>query len=67
MGDDSKAHETKVTVGVRTKDKMEITSGLKGGETVVIEGNFALSDGTKVEVAKEEEKPEETKPKGDEK
>jgi len=67
VGDDSKAHETKVTVGVRTKDKMEITSGLKGGETVVIEGNFALSDGTKVEVAKEEEKPEETKPKGDEK
>jgi len=67
VGEDSKAHETKVTVGVRTKDKMEITSGLKGGETVVIEGNFALSDGTKVEVAKEEEKPEETKPKGDEK
>src|SRR5437667_3388775 len=52
------AHETKVTVGIRTKDKMEITEGLQGGETVVIEGNFSLPDGTKVEIAKEEEKKE---------
>src|SRR5216684_4889019 len=50
----SVAHETKVTVGIRTKGKMEITSGLQGGETVVIEGNFSLADGTKVEVAKDE-------------
>ncbi len=50
----SVAHETKVTVGIRTKDKMEITSGLQGGETVVVEGNFSLADGTKVEVAKDE-------------
>jgi RND family efflux transporter MFP subunit len=58
------AHEQKVTVGIRTTDKMEITSGLKGGETVVIEGNYSLPDGTKVEVAenkdqKQGEKPEE--------
>lgn len=45
------AHETKVVVGIRTPDKIEITEGLQGGETVVIEGNYALSDGTKVEVA----------------
>ncbi len=50
----SVAHETKVTVGIRTRDKMEITSGLQGGETVVVEGNFSLADGTKVEVAKDE-------------
>ena len=50
----SVAHETKVTVGIRTNDKMEITSGLQGGETVVIEGNFSLADGTKVEVARDE-------------
>ena len=56
VGADSLAHETKVTVGIRTKDKMEITSGLTGGETVVIEGNFALADGTKVEIAKDKEK-----------
>src|SRR5438128_2188913 len=50
------AHETKVTIGIRTADKIEIVEGLQGGETVVIEGNFALPDGTKVEIAKEEEK-----------
>ena len=55
------SHETKVTVGIRTKDKMEITEGLEGGETVVIEGNFSLPDGTKVEIAKEEEKQKEGK------
>jgi multidrug efflux pump subunit AcrA (membrane-fusion protein) len=50
----SVAHETKVTIGIRTSDKMEITDGLKGGETVVIEGNFSLADGTKVEISKDE-------------
>src|SRR5438067_3831577 len=52
------AHERKVTVGIRTADKIEIVEGLQEGETVVIEGNFALPDGTKVEVAKDEEKRE---------
>jgi len=60
----SVAHETKVTVGIRTKDKIEITSGLQGGETVVIEGNFSLADGTKVEVAKDEPAPDEKKAEG---
>src|SRR5216683_1459495 len=50
----SVAHETKVTVGIRTPDKVEITEGLQGGETVVIEGNYALADGTKVEVTEDE-------------
>jgi HlyD family secretion protein len=50
----SVAHETKVTVGIRTNNKMEITSGLQGGETVVIEGNYSLADGTKVEIAKDD-------------
>src|SRR5204863_9322200 len=52
------AHEQKVTIGIRTNDKIEIVEGLQEGETVVIEGNFALPDGTKVEVAKDEEKKE---------
>lgn len=47
------ARETKVTVGIRTPEKVEITEGLVGGESVVIEGNFALEDGTKVEVSEE--------------
>lgn len=49
----SVAHEIKVAIGIRTTDKMEITSGLQGGETVVIDGNYALADGTKVEVSEE--------------
>lgn len=53
---ESVAHETKVKVGIRTADKMEITEGLKGGETVVVEGNYSLPDGTKVEVAEGDEK-----------
>jgi HlyD family secretion protein len=47
------AHETKVVIGIRTPDKIEIAEGLQGGETVVIEGNYALPDGTKVEVSEE--------------
>lgn len=43
------AHETKVTTGLRAGDRTEIVSGLSGDETIVIEGNFALPDGTKVE------------------
>jgi multidrug efflux pump subunit AcrA (membrane-fusion protein) len=54
VDDSSVAHETKVTVGIRSGDKMEITAGLEGGETVVVEGNYSLPDGTKVEVAPEE-------------
>ena len=49
------ARETKVTVGIRTPEQVEITSGLQGGETVIIEGNYALPDGTKVEVNSGEE------------
>ena len=48
----------------------EIVEGLKGGETVVIEGNYALPDGTKVEPQmntentdqKEEEKEDKKEP-----
>lgn len=50
---DNVAHETKVKVGIKTGDKIQITEGLTGGETVVTEGNYALPDGTKVEIAKD--------------
>jgi HlyD family secretion protein len=52
----SVAHEQKVKVGIHAGDKLEITSGLQGGETVVVEGNYALPDGTKVEVSEDEPK-----------
>lgn len=50
VDDKSIAHETKVVIGVRTSDRIEIVSGLKGGETVVVEGAYALPDGAKVQV-----------------
>ena len=64
----SVAHEVEVTVGVKGEDAWEITEGLGGDETVIVEGNYALPDGTKVRTveaaAEEEEKGEE---KGEEK
>jgi multidrug efflux pump subunit AcrA (membrane-fusion protein) len=56
VDDASVAHETKVTIGIRTSDRLEITSGLEGGETVVIEGNYSLPDGSKVEVSEGDKK-----------
>ena len=53
------AHETKVTVGIRTAERIEIVEGLKDGDQVVVEGNFALPDGSKVEIAKDEAEKEE--------
>jgi len=62
VDDQSVAHETKVTIGIRTPDKIEIVEGLKGGETVVIEGNYALADGTKVEPQIDTEKADQKEP-----
>ena len=48
----SVAHEVHVTIGVHTRERVQVTSGLHGGETVIVEGNYSLPDGTKVEVAR---------------
>ncbi|HSS18832.1 MAG TPA: efflux RND transporter periplasmic adaptor subunit [Pyrinomonadaceae bacterium] len=55
------ARETKVVIGIRTQDKVEITEGLKGGETVVIEGNYSLPDGTRIAVSEDKNDNEEKK------
>jgi RND family efflux transporter MFP subunit len=47
----SVAHEVRVTTGAHTRERTQIVSGLHGGETVVIEGNYGLPDGTKVQTA----------------
>jgi len=51
------AHEVKVTTGAHSRERTQITSGLHGGETVVIEGNYGLPDGTKVQNADAAPKP----------
>lgn len=45
------AHEVHVTVGAHDSQRTQITSGLHGGETVVVEGNYGLPDKTKVAIA----------------
>ena len=52
---ESIAHETKVTVGIRTGELIQITDGLSGTETVVTEGGYALPDKTKVQISEEKE------------
>jgi RND family efflux transporter MFP subunit len=47
----SVAHEVHVTIGAHTRERTQIATGLRGGETVVIEGNYGLPDGTKVQIA----------------
>jgi HlyD family secretion protein len=55
VDDQSIAHQKKVKVGIRTTDKMQIVSGIDGGQTIIVEGNYALKDGTKVEASQEGE------------
>ncbi|MEZ5364283.1 MAG: efflux RND transporter periplasmic adaptor subunit [Bryobacterales bacterium] len=51
VGADGIAHESKVEVGVVTNDSAEIRGGLRGGETVIVEGGFGLSEGVQVRTA----------------
>jgi RND family efflux transporter MFP subunit len=50
IAEDGKAKTRGIKVGIKGEDKVEITSGLKVGEQVIVEGNYALTDGTRVEV-----------------
>lgn len=48
VDDTNVAHEVEVKVGVRTADAIQIVEGVAAGQTVIVEGNYALPDGTKV-------------------
>lgn len=61
VDEESVAHETKVKIGIKQGDKVQIVEGLSEGDTIVVEGNYALPDGTKVEIAKEDENKDEEK------
>jgi multidrug efflux system membrane fusion protein len=52
VGNDSTAKRQLVTVGYEDDQESVVTTGLKGGEKVVIDGASRLSDNTKVVVAK---------------
>ncbi len=53
---DGAAHRTPVETGVDDGVRTEVTSGLKGGETVILPGKDPLRDGLRVE-PEEEKKP----------
>ena len=55
---DSVVHQHKVRVGVRNEEKVQLLSGAKAGDQVVVEGGLGLEDGAKVKVEKPEEKGE---------
>lgn len=46
-----RAHQVAVSSGVRQGDRVQITKGLSGGETVIVNGAYALPDNTQVKIA----------------
>ena len=49
---DGTARRKIVKVGIQTKDQVQIAEGLKGGETVMVEGMSKMNDGDKVNIVK---------------
>jgi multidrug efflux pump subunit AcrA (membrane-fusion protein) len=52
---DSKAHERKVTVGIREGNRVQILGGVNPGEKVVTSGGLGLDDKAKVTIKSEED------------
>jgi len=51
IGPDGRAHRREIKVGLRERDLVQVTDGLKPGDLVVTSGGYALSDGLAVRVA----------------
>jgi membrane fusion protein (multidrug efflux system) len=51
IGSDGRAHKRDIKVGLRDKDLVQATDGIKLGDVVVTSGGYALSDGLGVHVA----------------
>lgn len=51
IGADGRAHRTNIKVGLRDRDLVQVTDGIKAGDLVVTSGGYALSDGLGVRVA----------------
>lgn len=56
VGGDNKAHEKPVVTGAPQGAKVQIISGLKPGERVIVMGQYELDEGAKVEVGGAAEK-----------
>jgi HlyD family secretion protein len=53
VGKDSKAHERKVTVGIREGARVQILGGVSEGEKVITSGGLGLEDKAKVTIKEE--------------
>jgi RND family efflux transporter MFP subunit len=51
VGADSAAHETKIDVGAREPEKVQVMKGLNPGDKVITGGGVGLEDGAKVRIA----------------
>jgi HlyD family secretion protein len=49
-GSDDHAHQQVVQTGIRTRDSVEITSGLKEGDAVISSGGYGVPDKTEIKV-----------------
>jgi RND family efflux transporter MFP subunit len=45
-----KVREAKVTLGIQNKDQVELLSGVKEGDSVVLAGGYGLADGAQVRI-----------------
>lgn len=52
-GTDSVAHAQKVEVGIRSNGMVQIVSGVKPGDKVIVSGALGLDDGAKIEVTQQ--------------
>jgi multidrug efflux pump subunit AcrA (membrane-fusion protein) len=50
VGPDAKAHRHEVEVGVTTHDAVEIRTGIKAGDRVIVRGHNGLPDGAAVAI-----------------
>lgn len=48
-GTDGLAHRTRVEVGIRSPEQVQVSRGLKAGQLVITSGGYALSDGLKIQ------------------
>lgn len=48
---DGHAQQVEVEAGIHDSDRVQITKGLAGGETVIVRGSYGLPDKTKVKIA----------------
>jgi multidrug efflux pump subunit AcrA (membrane-fusion protein) len=62
---DGHAKQVEVETGIREGDRVQITKGLSGGETVIVRGAYGLPDKTKVKIADAEAGKSNDKPAAD--